>query len=99
MTITTRQIVIEYDDVRQTYKFSSENAVEDFMAMKSDISAMIELLNTDNTADFLPQFGSGSPESVVTANLNGTYYDTDGVNAVQYINETAGNNTGWQEVQ
>lgn len=98
MTITTRQIVIEYDDVRQTYAFKSENAVEDFMALKSDVFAVLELLNAE-TSTFTPQFGSGSPEGNVTANFNRTYFDTDGANAVQYINETVGESTGWQEVQ
>ncbi len=97
MTITTRQIAVEYDDVRRVYTFRSEDAVEDFMAMKSDISETIELLN-DEVSTFTPQFGSGSPEGVVVANFNRTYYDTDAVNAVQYINETVGNDTGWQEV-
>lgn len=98
MTITSRQIVIEYDDVRQTYSFKSENAVEDFMALKSDVFETLELLNAE-TSTFTPQFGSGSPEGVVTANFNRTYFDTDAANAVQYINETVGLSTGWQEVQ
>lgn len=95
--IETRQIVIEYDEVRETYKFKFENAVEDFMALKADVFAAIELLNAE-TSTFTPQFGSGSPESVVTANFNRTYFDTSGLNAVQYINETVGESTGWKEV-
>jgi len=98
MTITTRQIAVEYNDVRQIYTFKSEDAVEDFMALKSDVFAVLELLNAE-TSTFTPQFGSGSPEGVVTANFNRTYFDTNPVNAVQYINETVGNDTGWQEVQ
>ena len=97
MTIETRQIVIEYDEARETYNFKSENATEDFMALKADVFAVLELLNAE-TSTFTPQFGSGSPEGAVTANFNRTYFDTSGLNAVQYINETVGASTGWQEV-
>lgn len=96
--IQTRQIIIEYDEARETYKFKSENAVEDFMALKADVFAVLQLLNAE-TSTFTPQFGSGSPEGNVTANFNRTYFDTNPVNAVQYINETVGESTGWQEVQ
>lgn len=95
--IQTRQFIVEYHETNQTYSFKSEQATEDFMALKADVFAAIQLLNAE-TSQFTPQFGSGSPEGAVTANYNRTYYDTDGVNAVQYINETVGNSTGWQQV-
>lgn len=97
MTIQTRQFIVEYDEARQAYTFKSEQGVDDFMALKADVFAAIELLN-DETSTFTPQFGSGSPEGSVTANYNRTYFDTSGVNAVQYINETVGASTGWQQV-
>lgn len=95
--IQTRQFIIEYNEANQTYRFKSEQATEDFMSLKADVFAVIELLNAESS-QFTPQFDSGSPENVVTANYNRTYYDTSGVNAVQYINETVGASTGWQQV-
>jgi hypothetical protein len=97
MTIQTRQFIVEYDEARESYSFKSEQGLDDFMALKADVFAAIELLNAE-TSTFTPQFGSGSPESVITANYNRTYYDTSGLNAVQYINETVGASTGWQQV-
>lgn len=95
--IQSRQFVVEYDEARQAYSFKSEQGVDDFMALKADVFAVIELLNAESST-FTPQFGSGNPEGVVTANFNRTYFDTSGVNATMYINETVGASTGWQQV-
>ena len=95
--IQSRQFIVEYHEAANTYHFKSEQATEDFMALKADVFAVIQLLNAE-TSTFTPQFGSGSPEGNVTANYNRTYFDTSGVNAVQYTNETVGDSTGWKQV-
>jgi len=95
--IQTRQFIIEYHEATNTYHFKSDQATEDFMALKADVFAVIELLNAESST-FTPQFGSGSPEGAVTSNYNRTYFDTSGTSAVQYINETVGESTGWQQV-
>ena len=54
--------------------------------------------NTTATTDgrFAPQFGFGSPETVVVSNENRTYYDTTAPAApILYINPISGVNTGW----
>ncbi len=50
-----------------------------------------------DSGTYEPQFGTGSPEGVVTANLNRTYYDLTGVPEL-WVNPTAGSNTGWVQV-
>ena len=95
--IQTRQFIIEYHEATNTYHFKSDQATEDFMALKADVFAVIDLLNAESST-FTPQFGSGSPEGAVTSNYNRTYFDTSGTNAVQYINETVGESIGWQQV-
>lgn len=96
MNIETRQTVTEYSDAREVYGFNKDNTIEDFMAMKSDIANMINLLN-DTASTFTPQFGTGSPEGVITANYNRTYYDDtlSPVSVTQWVNSVVGANTGW----
>lgn len=50
-----------------------------------------------NDGRYSPQFGSGSPEGVVTANRNQTYYDLTGTPEL-WVNPTIGANTGWVQV-
>lgn len=96
MNIETRQTVTEYSEAREVYGFSKDNTIEDFMAMKSDIADMINLLN-DGASTFTPQFGTGSPEGVVISNYNRTYYDDTLLPAsyTQWVNPAAGAITGW----
>jgi len=49
-----------------------------------------------NDGRYSPQFGSGSPESVVTSNRNQQYFDTSGPS--MWVNATIGVNTGWVQV-
>lgn len=93
--IDSRQVIREYSDAIANIGFNSETGVEDYMALKSDVLALINIINDNQLS---PQFGSGSPEGVVTSNINRTYFDTDGVNATMYINENIGADTGWKEV-
>ena len=93
----TRYFIIEYHEATNTYHFNSDQANDDFMALKADVFAVIDLLNAESST-FTPQFGSGSPEGAVTSNYKRPYVDTSGTNALQYINETVGESTGWQQV-
>lgn len=90
----TRQTVIDYSEARDAYKIPTENGLEDFMAMKSDIIFHRVFIN-----NWSPQFGTGSPEGVVTCNNSQVYYDTSVTPVIMYINQTIGADTGWQEVQ
>lgn len=49
-----------------------------------------------NDGRYQPQYGSGSPEGVVTANLNGSYYDLSVPSHWQ--NSTSGSDTGWVQI-
>lgn len=96
MTIESRQTVLEYGEVPQAYNMSSEYGIDDLMALKEDIAALISLVN-DSNSTFTPQFGTGSPEGLVTSNFNRTYYDTtlSPVSVTLYVNQNVGVNTGW----
>ena len=96
MTITSRQIALEYSDMRRFYKFKDENAVEDFAAMKADIFNLIELMNNNSQ----PLFGVGSPEGLVAANNSLIYFDTtnEPVSVAMWTNKIVGGKTGWLQI-
>lgn len=81
----------------------TDNMRDDYFAMRNTVSQITanlnQIISDFNAGEFSPQFGTGSPEGVVTSNKNRTYFDTSGAQAIMYINENAGVNTGWQEVQ
>lgn len=95
--INSRQTVLEYSDIRTLYKFNNDNAIEDFAALKADIS---EILRQININEFTPLEGSGNPEGVIISNSSKTYVDTDlsPVSVTMYYNNTINSNTGWVPV-
>lgn len=93
MKINSQQSIIDYSEINQ---FFPDNITEDYMAMKRDILAIVSAVNN---GAFEPKFGSGSPEGVVTSNENRTYFDMSGEQAIMYVNENIGVNTGWKQVQ
>jgi hypothetical protein len=88
----TRQTLRSYSDIAASLPKATNKFVADYSAMKDDI--LKALKGVDSLS---PQFGTGSPEGVVTANLSQTYYDTTNspTNVTMYINENVGSNTGW----
>lgn len=70
---------------------------EDYFQLKRDyenlLQSTVALLGAVNDGEFSPQFGSGSPEGVVTANYSLFYVDTS-TNRI-YYNTTVGAQTGW----
>lgn len=93
MKINSQQLIIDYSEIN---KFFPDNITEDYMAMKRDILSIVSAVNN---GAFEPQFGSGSPEGVVTSNENRTYFDMSGATAIMYVNENIGVNTGWKQLQ
>ena len=93
MTIESRQIALEYSDIRELYNFKKDNTIEDFAAMKADIKSLIELMNNNSQ----PLFGVGSPEGLVAANNSLLYFDTtnEPTNVTMWTNQTVGGVTGW----
>ncbi len=96
MTITSRQLALQYADIRQLYKLTDDNAIEDFAALKEDVASLIELMNNNSQ----PLFGTGSPEGSVTANNSLIYFDTtnEPVSVAMWTNKTVGEKTGWLQV-
>ena len=94
MIIESRQIIFDYQDASNNISFKNENGVEDYMALKADVATLINLINN---GEYEPQFGTGSPEGVVTSNSNRTYYDTTlaPASVIMYTNQTVGVKTGW----
>ena len=91
--IKSRQVIDSYSECREQHPRWSDQAIEDYQATKQDINNFIDLANS---GAFSPQFGTGSPEGVVTANYSLLYIDT--AVPTMYYNETFGANTGWTVV-
>lgn len=93
--ITTRQIITEYSEVRETYKITNEQAIEDLMAMKADIFQLLQQVNTGVLS------GVGSPEGDIESNSSRLYADLTNspTSVTMYFNEDIGSTTGWVEVQ
>lgn len=71
--------------IRQAFPGITNDAVIDYLAKTREI---VIILN-----QIAPQFGSGSPEGVVTSTLSQKYIDT--VANTEYYNPDFGVNTGW----
>lgn len=76
---------------------SKQQRDEDYFHLKRDqeglLQSMVALLGAVNDGEFSPQFGTGSPEGVVTANYSLFYVDTS-TNRIWY-NTSVGAQTGW----
>lgn len=96
-----QQEILSHAEAREFISFKAESGVNDYMAEKAKTTESIVRLNEviDIINDIAPQFGTGSPEGVVTANYSQQYYDTSVSPVIMYVNQTIGANTGWQEVQ
>lgn len=68
----------------------SDNSVEDYMGLKD---ALDQIISAFNDGDISPQFGTGSPEGIVTSNYSLKYIDT--AVPTEYYNETFESDTGW----
>jgi hypothetical protein len=95
--IDSRQIYLEYSDIREGYKLTDDNAIEDMAGLKADVSALISLVNN---GDFTPLEGVGSPEGVATSNSSKLYIDTTNspTSVTMYYNSTINSATGWVQI-
>lgn len=89
--INVRQVITSYNEIAGL----PTNFKDDYFAIKGELLQIISILN-DGLLE--PKFGGGSPEGVVTSNENRTYFDMSGANAIMYVNENIGVNTGWKQV-
>ena len=88
--IDSLQTITDDGECRSEHPKWSDNAIEDYMSKFRDIETLFNLVNN---GDLSPQFGTGSPEGVVTANYSLKYIDT--AVPTEYFNETFGADTGW----
>lgn len=88
--INNAQTIEDYADCEINHEQWSDNAIEDYMGTKDEVSQMVEAFNSGNIS---PQFGEGSPEGLITANYSLKYIDT--LVPTEYYNETFGALTGW----
>ena len=93
-TIESRQIAIEYSDIRALYNLKDDNAIEDMAAIKADIGQLISLVNNGQLS---PLSGTGSPEGAIESNISQTYIDTTNspTSVSMYYNPEINTNTGW----
>ena len=84
------QTIVNDGDCAQEHNNWSSNSVEDYMRLKDSVNQIIAIFNDGEAS---PQFGSGSPEGVVTANYSLFYIDT--VANTLYYNQTFGSDTSW----
>lgn len=96
-----QQEIVAHSEARDAISFKQESGLNDYMAIKAKLTETIAVLNqvADYINDSAPQFGTGSPEGVVTANNSQVYYDESVAPVIMYVNQTIGADTGWQEVQ
>ena len=96
MTITSRQLALQYADIRTLYKLTDDNAIEDFAALKEDVFNLLELMNNNSQ----PIFGTGSPEGVIAANNSLIYFDTtnEPASVAMWTNKIVGGKTAWLQV-
>jgi len=90
----SRQTALEYAEIRNTYDLKKDSAVEDFAALKDDISNIFNLLNNQSQ----PLFGLGSPEGVIESNNSLIYFDTTNESTtglIQYANKNINEKTNW----
>jgi hypothetical protein len=96
-----QQEILAHAEAREAISFKLESGVNDYMSLKAKITEAVVIVN--QLVDFInnsaPQFGTGSPEGVVTANNSQVYYDTSVAPVIMYVNQSIGADTGWQEVQ
>ena len=83
MIKNTQNIQSESDLMR----FFPPHIAQDYMAIKRDLESVI--------SGYVPLKGNGSPEGIVIANHNGTYFDLSTNPVTMYVNEF-GNKTGWK---
>lgn len=95
--VDSRQIFLEYSDIRAGYNLTNDNSIEDMAALKADVFAIIELINN---GEFTPLNGVGSPEGVTTSNSSKLYIDTTNspVSVTMYYNSTINSDTGWVQI-
>jgi hypothetical protein len=88
--INSNQTIEDWGDCSSEHLRWSDNAVEDYMAIKGDVRNLQDLIND---GELSPIFGTGSPEGAVKANYSLKYIDTDV--PTEYYNPVFGADTGW----
>lgn len=88
--IRTQQTIQDYQDAKTNHPKWSENAIEDYQGLKSDVDRMLRAINDGALS---PQSGSGSPEGIIYANYSLKYIDTDV--PTEYFNPTFNAQIGW----
>lgn len=98
----TRQVLRSYTDIAQALPAAEEQFIEDYDAVKEDLTNAQESIQSliDSLAGFSPLSGVGSPEGVTTSNSSQIYFDTtlSPVSVTMYFNDTIGSDTGWVNV-
>lgn len=82
-------------DIAQNVLDIAQNA-SDIAQNALNIQANTDAIAEINDGRYSPQFGTGSPEGVVTSNNNQTYFDLSVPE--MWVNPTIGVNTGWVQV-
>ena len=98
----TRQVLRSYSEIAQALPSAKEQFVEDYDAVKEDLTIAQESIQTliNTLAGFSPLSGTGSPEGVTTSNSSQIYFDTtlDPVSVTMWFNSVVDTNTGWVQV-
>ncbi len=90
MTISSLQTIVDFSTCKDEHSEWSPNAIEDYQAKYEDLNNVFNLVNNGSLS---PQFGTGSPEGLVTANYSLLYIDT--AVPTMYFNESFEADTGW----
>lgn len=87
--MSDRQNLQSYHDIAKAVPQARNEFIKDYAAVKDDISNL--------EAGISPQFGTGTPEGVVTATASMVYYDITNspASVTGYFNSDIGSITGW----
>ncbi len=98
----TLQTLKGWRDVAQNLQGASQKFVQDYSAVKDDLSSAERSIETllETIEGFKPLFGAQAPEGVITSNNSQVYFDTTNspTGVTMYFNDSIGVNTGWVKV-
>ena len=92
--VNSRSNELTYSELQEFFPGAGREYLIDYL---SDLQQNIDQIARYVDENISPQFGTGSPEGVVTANANKTYYDLSGTPEL-WVNPTQGSDIGWVQV-
>lgn len=98
----TLQTLKGWRDVRENLQGATQKFVQDYSAVKDDLSAAERSIATllETIEGLKPLYGAQAPEGNVTSNASQIYFDTTSspTSVTMYFNDSVGVDTGWVQI-